>query len=167
MGNKHQEKYISEQKSIIQSTPADVTSLKKYNKIGVIGRGGFGKVFFHSIQVWKVELKKDKKMYALKEMSKARVLFKRSVESVMNELQLLKCLKDDFLINALFAFQDRQNLYLIMDLVTGGDLRFHLIKNMKFNEEQTSTFVVIQNFLPAVLSQHLSFCTIRESSIAT
>ena len=35
------------------------------------------------------------------------VLFKKSVESVLNELNLLKCLKDDFLINALFAFQDR------------------------------------------------------------
>jgi hypothetical protein len=56
----------------------------------------------------------------------------------MNELNLLKCLKDDFLINALYAFQDRENLYLIMDLVNGGDLRFHLIKNTKFNEEQTS-----------------------------
>lgn len=66
MGNKHQEKYIAEEKSIIQSAPADVTSLKKYNKIGVIGRGGFGKVFFGSNQVWKVQLKKDKKMYALK-----------------------------------------------------------------------------------------------------
>lgn len=50
----------------------------------------------------------------------------------MNELNLLKCLKDEFLINALYAFQDRDNLYLIMDLINGGDLRFHLIKNTKF-----------------------------------
>ena len=57
----------------------------------------------------------------------------------MNELNLLKCLKDEFLINALYAFQDRENLYLIMDLICGGDLRFHLIKNGNFNEEQTST----------------------------
>jgi protein kinase A len=62
-----------------------------------------------------------------------RVLFKKSVESVMNELNLLKCLKDEFLINALYAFQDRDNLYLIMDLISGGDLRFHLIKNTVFS----------------------------------
>lgn len=61
-----------------------------------------------------------------------RVLMKKSVESVMNELNLLKCLKHEFLINALAAFQDRENLYLVMDLVPGGDLRFHLIKNSKF-----------------------------------
>jgi len=58
----------------------------------------------------------------------------------MNELNLLKCLKDDFLINALYAFQDRDNLYLIMDLINGGDLRFHLIKNTKFNEQMTSIY---------------------------
>ena len=45
-----------------------------------IGKGGFGKV-------WKVQRKKAKhhEMYAMKEMSKARILTKRSVKSVMNE----------------------------------------------------------------------------------
>ena len=48
----------------------------------VIGRGGFGKV-------WKVEQRKEKKFYALKEMSKARIISKRSVNSVMNEKNFL------------------------------------------------------------------------------
>jgi serine/threonine protein kinase len=43
-----------------------------------IGKGGFGKV-------WKVERKKSKQVYAMKEMSKARILTKRSLKSVMNE----------------------------------------------------------------------------------
>ena len=47
-----------------------------------IGRGGFGKV-------WRVEKKKEKEVYAMKEMSKARVMAKKSVQSVMNELKLL------------------------------------------------------------------------------
>jgi hypothetical protein len=46
--------------------------MKKYNKSNVIGRGGFGMVLIWVIKVWKVEGKKDKKLYALKEMSKAR-----------------------------------------------------------------------------------------------
>jgi serine/threonine kinase 32 len=50
----------------------------------------------------------------------------------MNELQLLKCIKHEFFINALMAFQDRENLYLVMELLTGGDLRYHLIKHLRF-----------------------------------
>jgi serine/threonine protein kinase len=48
----------------------------------VIGRGGFGKV-------WKVEKNKEKKLFAMKEMHKGRVISKRSVNSVMNEKKFL------------------------------------------------------------------------------
>jgi hypothetical protein len=52
-----------------------------------IGRGGFGKV-------WRVEGKKIKgEFFAMKEMCKARVMAKKSVQSVMNELKLLSGLK--------------------------------------------------------------------------
>jgi protein kinase A len=52
----------------------------------MIGKGGFGKV-------WKIERKKFKTMYAMKEMSKARIVNKKSVLSVMNERKLLSELK--------------------------------------------------------------------------
>ena len=48
----------------------------------VIGRGGFGKV-------WKVEYRKENKLFAMKEMAKARIISKRSVNSVMNEKKFL------------------------------------------------------------------------------
>lgn len=37
-----------------------------------------------------------------------------------------------------YAFQDRENLYLVMDLMTGGDLRYHLGRQRRFSEDQTS-----------------------------
>ena len=37
-----------------------------------------------------------------------------------------------------YAFEDRENLYLVIDLMSGGDLRFHIGKWRRFNEEQTS-----------------------------
>lgn len=37
-----------------------------------------------------------------------------------------------------YAFQDRENLYLVLDLLTGGDLRFHISRHRKFTEVQTS-----------------------------
>ena len=40
-----------------------------------------------------------------------------------------------------FAFQDHQNLYLVSDLLNGGDLRFHIGKKRRFNEQQTKFMI--------------------------
>lgn len=37
-----------------------------------------------------------------------------------------------------YAFQDSEKLYLVMELEKGGDLRYHLYKNKKFDETETS-----------------------------
>ena len=61
---------------------ATIANKAMYNFIKVVGKGGFGRV-------WKVELKKTRQIFAMKVMSKARVLAKKSVQSVMNERLLL------------------------------------------------------------------------------
>ena len=99
-----------------------------------IGKGGFGKV-------WKIEHKKNKRAYALKEMDKARIIKKRSVDSIMNERRLLAMIRHPFIVNMQFACQDREKLYLAMDLMLGGDLRFHLSQQRKFSETQTRFFI--------------------------
>ena len=38
------------------------------------------------------------------------------------------------------AFQDRDALYLVMDLMPGGDLRYHICRKHRFNEQQTRFF---------------------------
>lgn len=43
-----------------------------------------------------------------------------------------------FIVNMICTFQDNNNLYLIMDLFTGGDLRYHIGKLKKFTHDQTS-----------------------------
>ena len=95
-----------------------------------VGKGGFGKV-------WLVIRKKDSKPYAMKEMYKARVLSKRSISSVINERKILAQLKHPFIVNMVQAFQDSDNLYLVMQMQSGGDLRYHLITKKKFSEKQT------------------------------
>ena len=86
-------------------------------------------------------MKKNKEQYAMKEMLKARIISKRSVHSVMNERRLLAMIKHPFVVNMQYAFQCRENLYLAMDLMPGGDLRYHLGKMRKFSEEQTKFLV--------------------------
>lgn len=48
----------------------------------VIGEGGYGKV-------WKVEQLKTRKQFAMKEMSKAAIIMKKSVDNVLNERKIL------------------------------------------------------------------------------
>jgi serine/threonine protein kinase len=42
-----------------------------------------------------------------------------------------------------YAFQDRENLYLVMDLLSGGDLRYHICRYRKFDEETTSKYLIL------------------------
>jgi serum/glucocorticoid-regulated kinase 2 len=39
-----------------------------------------------------------------------------------------------------YAFQDKDNLFIVMDYLSGGDLRYHICKQKKFNEEQSSIY---------------------------
>ena len=105
-----------------------------FEYISIIGRGGFGKV-------WKVCHKQTKKLYAMKEMNKAKIIDKKSEKSVKSERDLLSKLNHPFIINMHFSFQDTDNLYLVMDLLTGGDLRYHICKKRYFTEEQAKFFI--------------------------
>jgi serum/glucocorticoid-regulated kinase 2 len=93
--------------------------------------------------VWRVQKSSTNQLFAMKEMSKARIVHKRSVHSVINERKLLAQLRHPFLVNMSYAFQDRENLYLTLDLLTGGDLRFHMMKRKIFTEEESSSKVAI------------------------
>lgn len=102
----------------------------------VVGRGGFGKV-------WKVLLKKYKTEFAMKEMLKAKIIDKKSERSIRYERELLAKMRHPFIINMHYAFQDSSMLYLIMDFLNGGDLRYHISRNKRFSEEQTSNHLII------------------------
>ena len=52
----------------------------------------------------------------------------------MNEKQLLDELSNPFIINSCSSFQDRENLYLIMEYLRGGDLRYHMCFYEEFSE---------------------------------
>ena len=74
-------------------------------------------------------------------MSKLKVLDKKSEKSIKSERDFLSKLNNPFIVNMHYAFQDADNLYLVMDLLSGGDLRFHISRHKKFTEEQTRFFI--------------------------
>jgi len=77
----------------------------------------------------------------MKEMQKVKIISKRSVNSVMNEKALLTKLKHPFLVNMIYSFQNRENLFLVMDYCNRGDLRYHLGNRRNFTEEETRFFL--------------------------
>ena len=74
-------------------------------------------------------------------MSKVKIIDRRSEKSIRSEREFLSKLRHPFIVNMNCAFQDYENLYLVMDLLTGGDLRYHICRIRKFTEEETKFFI--------------------------
>eukprot|EP00475_Leptophrys_vorax_P027336 TRINITY_DN38991_c0_g1_i1.p1 TRINITY_DN38991_c0_g1~~TRINITY_DN38991_c0_g1_i1.p1 ORF type:complete len:644 (-),score=188.23 TRINITY_DN38991_c0_g1_i1:94-1989(-) len=102
-------------------THKDITMLK------MLGRGAFGSV--------NACIKKNTgKLYACKCIGKRRVMATDSVDAIMSERNVLAVLDSPFVCSLKYSFQDTETLYLIMDLMMGGDLKLHLNKEEKFSE---------------------------------
>lgn len=74
----------------------------------------------------------------MKELKKVKVMDKKSEISIKYERELLSKLSHPFIVNMHYCFQDYHHLYFVMDLLKGGDLRYHITKHGTFSEEQTS-----------------------------
>ena len=74
----------------------------------------------------------------MKEMVKGRC--PRDGLSIMNELNFLKVIRSDFIVNMQYAFQDEEKLYLVLDLMHGGDLKYHM-ERQQFGMQATRFFI--------------------------
>eukprot|EP00301_Raphidiophrys_heterophryoidea_P024976 c8265_g1_i2.p1 GENE.c8265_g1_i2~~c8265_g1_i2.p1 ORF type:complete len:510 (+),score=122.22 c8265_g1_i2:263-1792(+) len=102
--------------------------LDQFNLLRCIGRGAFGRV--HAVT------KKDTgQMYALKTLKKVQVVKQGLAEFVMREKNLLAKLESPFIVNLVYAFQDPGHLYMCMDMMKGGDLRYQLGTHGLMSEE--------------------------------
>ena len=68
-------------------------------------------------------------------MSKLKIIKKNSVKNINNEKKFLSMLNNPFLVNMICSFQDNENLYLVMDLLLGGDMRYHINKRAVYNRK--------------------------------
>ena len=135
------ERFLNNNKNTKNNNYIDISTSKinlhpnksMFEFLYVVGRGGFGKV-------WMVKYKKTQQKYALKEMSKVKIIDRKSEKSIKNEREFLSQLHHPFIVNMICSFQDFDKLYLVMDLLTGGDLRYHICHKKQFNEDQSRFF---------------------------
>jgi hypothetical protein len=99
----------------------------------VLGRGGFGLVN---------GCKKctSGKLYAMKVMNKKRVKIKRSEQLTLNERVALAAVDSPFVVNLKYAFVSDTDVFLILDLMTGGDLSFHLAQKKRFTKPEAQYY---------------------------
>ena len=94
-------------------TSGDI-DINSFDLLSVIGKGGFGKV-------WRVRYKKNCKEFAMKEMSKAKIIEQNCVSSILGEREILSKIHHPFLINMIFSFQDDIKTISLADSGLAGD----------------------------------------------
>lgn len=133
-------------KACTKCSAVESLNLYQFELRRVIGKGAFGKVKT-------VVHKKTQKSYALKYISKTACIEQRAVSNVIRERKILGILQHPLVCNMRYAFQDADYLYLIFDLMLGGDLRFHLLR-------KSFTEAAIQHWI-AEIAAALSYCHSR------
>lgn len=101
---------------------ADV-EFKNLVQKGVLGRGSFGWVTL-------VEDSKSNTLYALKAVSKQRIVETQQKTHIFNEKNLLARMDNPFLIKLISTFNDNDSLYFLLEPSLGGEL-FRVLRAVK------------------------------------
>ncbi|KAF9373157.1 hypothetical protein BGX21_004551 [Mortierella sp. AD011] len=108
--------------------------LSHFHLLRSVGKGAFGKVRV-------VQHKRTKEIYALKYINKAKCIRMRAIENIIQERRLLEEVEFPLICNLRYAFQDDENLFMVLDLMLGGDLRFHLERAGPMKEDAVRFYV--------------------------
>lgn len=118
-------------------------NLFHFSLLRCVGKGAFGKVRV-------VQHKQTGSLYALKYINKQKCVKMKAVPNVIQERRLLEEIDHPFVVNMRYAFQDDENCFFVLDLMLGGDLRFHLERLGSLPED-------VVRFYVAQLSSAVSF----------
>ncbi|XP_069501413.1 rhodopsin kinase GRK1-like isoform X2 [Ambystoma mexicanum] len=99
----------------------------------VLGKGGFGEVYAS-------QMKATGKMYANKRLNKKRLKKRNGYEGAIVEKRILAKVHSRFIVMLAYAFQTKTDLCLVMTIMNGGDLRYHIydvdLQSPGFSEER-------------------------------
>jgi serine/threonine protein kinase len=93
----------------------EVPSLQSCITCGGLGEGSFGLVYL-------TEHVATKKVYALKVVSKRHIIEEQLSNMMKNERDVMMLLDSDFVVRLYRAYHDDISIYLLLELVTGGEL---------------------------------------------
>ena len=110
-------------------------TLEHFSVERIVGKGGMGTV--NAVTMRKFvegsdgkgrlcKKSKDLKWFAMKSIDKYNIVKNKSYRAVFRERRLLAHVRHDFICNVHYCFQDESKLYMVMDLLLGGDLRYQL-----------------------------------------
>ncbi|KEI39205.1 uncharacterized protein L969DRAFT_87146 [Mixia osmundae IAM 14324] len=108
-------------------------ALTDFNFVKTLGTGSFGRVHL-------VRSCHNKRHYAVKVLSKERVVRMKQVEHTNSEREMLERVRHPFLVNLWGTFKDSRNLYMVMDFVSGGELFSLLRKSQRFPDPVAKFF---------------------------
>lgn len=100
----------------LESTPVTYKTFRMYR---VLGKGGFG-------EVCACQTRATGKMYACKKLEKRRIKNRKGETMVMTEKQILQKVNSRFVVNLAYAFEMKDALCLVLTIMEGGDLKFHI-----------------------------------------
>ncbi|CAH3038016.1 unnamed protein product [Porites lobata] len=104
-------------------------SLKDFTLLRVIGRGSYAKVLL-------VELKKNKRIYAMKVVKKELVNDDEDIDWVQTEKHVFEQASNHpFLVGLHSCFQTASRLFFVIEFVSGGDLMYHMQRQRRLPED--------------------------------
>ena len=96
----------------------------------------------------------------MKTFLKSKLIDKKCVKAIIKERNLMSKINHPFIVNMHFSFQDNHYLYMILDLMKGGDLRYYIKSSEKTKKKFTEKEV---NFIATNLILALEY--IHKNSI--
>nr|BAG60525.1 unnamed protein product [Homo sapiens] len=100
----------------LERQPVTKNTFRQYR---VLGKGGFG-------EVCACQVRATGKMYACKRLEKKRIKKRKGESMALNEKQILEKVNSQFVVNLAYAYETKDALCLVLTIMNGGDLKFHI-----------------------------------------